>query len=729
MFLKICSIHKKKILFLAFAFFIQTVYLTPLKSVPLHPSGFLAPESSLSTPTETIDGEGEFLDEEFTFEIFMPMLDALTRYNATNRSSISESIGAKAVASEIANRLRHADLDPSRGWTETMIETLEKEIPSALERIQQKIFDGQIQIQIHDIKDQLGFYTDGLEPDKTPPHFATSSKINKTAFLIHITEKFLDEYGDIDADNYEAEEYNQRKKFFLSVLFVELMKNELASVVPQQINHSTALMLETALDAQFSDAILLFLPSLSNAQDGILLYALDNNLANYLASLNESHPYNINEKFNARRLEFLDVLDNLKEHKENNKLLENKVNIFIDEYLEDPSASDNLLFTMKLAILDKPLPTPPPILLIDLMDYLNLSVSRIQFLKEVFEQIRPDLKAIFTNEVVDFDALEAKEVYSGPMSICYVTTHTQTPTFIKTANNSLSLDSLFREKEMLTHLEENEEENTYFLRFIRGPMLVKAGNRYRIGIEMEYIPDSTDLKKVLEGNKFKPLESEEALSIFRQLLEALIILSENGIVLRDIKLDNILILKDPSTGIIQIKLIDFGLAHFEGNSPFARDEVIGTPEYISPEEPLSEHYTLQQDLWKAGMILYKLLKPSGHPFLENEDHSSAIRTMQLIVLEPLIELHPEKFQDPRLKALAIIANNMLRSKRPEGRYPDAKTLLTLLDKLESAHNQGKLRQWIESREWLNLIRPRWGGTPLNRFKEEIESIEATRQAI
>jgi eukaryotic-like serine/threonine-protein kinase len=91
-----------------------------------------------------------------------------------------------------------------------------------------------------------------------------------------------------------------------------------------------------------------------------------------------------------------------------------------------------------------------------------------------------------------------------------------------------------------------------------------------------------------------------AAQITQQLLDGLGALHAANVVHGDVKTDNILIGRD------LVKLIDFGLAHVNGEIP-TEQLISGTPDYMAPEVIRGEGSTPQSDLYAAGVILYELL--------------------------------------------------------------------------------------------------------------------------
>jgi serine/threonine protein kinase len=125
-------------------------------------------------------------------------------------------------------------------------------------------------------------------------------------------------------------------------------------------------------------------------------------------------------------------------------------------------------------------------------------------------------------------------------------------------------------------------------------------------IVMEYI-EGEELADHIKARGSLPLR--EAFTIFQSIVEAIDYVHNQGIVHRDIKSNNV---KITSTG--KVKLLDFGIAK-SGASPSLTltGGVIGTLQYISPEQFKGEVANARTDIWALGVLLYEML--TGHmPF-------------------------------------------------------------------------------------------------------------------
>lgn len=119
--------------------------------------------------------------------------------------------------------------------------------------------------------------------------------------------------------------------------------------------------------------------------------------------------------------------------------------------------------------------------------------------------------------------------------------------------------------------------------------------------------------ELLEGTPLNDLMAEgvrlslrEVVEIGIQLARALDYAHGRGVVHRDIKPSNIVRLK----GTNNIKVTDFGIAHLENSDLTQRTrigDVLGTPQYMSPEQTLGQKVDARSDLFSAGVVLYQLL--------------------------------------------------------------------------------------------------------------------------
>jgi serine/threonine protein kinase/Tfp pilus assembly protein PilF len=150
-------------------------------------------------------------------------------------------------------------------------------------------------------------------------------------------------------------------------------------------------------------------------------------------------------------------------------------------------------------------------------------------------------------------------------------------------------------------------------------------------ISMEYI-DGRDLKSIVrERGKLPP---EEAAGIIEQICQGLEAAHSEGVIHRDLKPQNIILDKHG-----RIAVMDFGIARSRECEGLTRTgDVLGTPEYMSPEQAKGEEIDSRSDLFSLGVIFYELLTGKS-PFVAATPAASMLkRTLEPAV--PPIKLDP-----------------------------------------------------------------------------------------
>ena len=152
----------------------------------------------------------------------------------------------------------------------------------------------------------------------------------------------------------------------------------------------------------------------------------------------------------------------------------------------------------------------------------------------------------------------------------------------------------------------------------------------RTFIVMAFLDGRTLSKKIGEC----PLKLPEALSIAIQMADGLEAAHEKGVVHRDIKPDNVMLMKG-SRGLV--KLMDFGLAQLAQGSKLTREgTTLGTPIYMSPEQALGEPTDRRSDVWALGVVLYEMV--AGKPPFRGEVDQAVIYSIANEQQEPLTAL-------------------------------------------------------------------------------------------
>ncbi|OGD23195.1 MAG: hypothetical protein A2Y69_07280 [Candidatus Aminicenantes bacterium RBG_13_59_9] len=188
-------------------------------------------------------------------------------------------------------------------------------------------------------------------------------------------------------------------------------------------------------------------------------------------------------------------------------------------------------------------------------------------------------------------------------------------------------------------------------------------------ITMEYVPGE-DLRRMLRMSK--RMEIGTAISIARQVLEGLAEAHRLGVVHRDLKPGNIMIDQEG-----QVRILDFGIARaIKSEGPTEVGLIIGTPEYMSPEQVEGREVDPRSDLYSLGVILFEMVTgrvpfEADTPFAVGVKHKS------------------EKPPDPRQINAHIpedLNSLILKCLEKDGakRYQSAEELLSALAKIEKA---------------------------------------------
>ena len=187
---------------------------------------------------------------------------------------------------------------------------------------------------------------------------------------------------------------------------------------------------------------------------------------------------------------------------------------------------------------------------------------------------------------------------------------------------------------------------------------------------MEYV-DGEPVTRILERES--TMTPNRAVDIAHQVAEALVAAHELGIVHRDLKPDNIIIAPSKN-GREVAKVVDFGIAKAveEGpNESLTRTGlVIGTPEYMSPEQLLGDPVDARSDIYSLGCILYQMLT-GRRPF--DEPTREAMIKRRLTEKAP----HPRDLVPTLPRTLDLVVARML-ARSPRDRYGTAAEVRDLL---------------------------------------------------
>jgi len=219
---------------------------------------------------------------------------------------------------------------------------------------------------------------------------------------------------------------------------------------------------------------------------------------------------------------------------------------------------------------------------------------------------------------------------------------------IERFRNELKLARKIAHKNVCRMYDFNEEKTTHY-------------------ISMEYVPGE-DLKSMIRMTK--QLSVGTAISTVKQICEGLAEAHRLGVVHRDLKPGNIMIDKDGN-----VRIMDFGIARsLEAKGITGAGVMIGTPEYMSPEQAQGREADQRSDIYSLGVIFYEMVTGSI-PFKGDTPLSIALKHK---TEEPL---EPRKFNAQIPENLSRVILRCMEKDR-EKRYQRVEELLSELSKIE-----------------------------------------------
>ncbi len=193
-------------------------------------------------------------------------------------------------------------------------------------------------------------------------------------------------------------------------------------------------------------------------------------------------------------------------------------------------------------------------------------------------------------------------------------------------------------------------------------------------ITMEYV-SGEDLKRFIR--RAGTLSSGKAIHIAKQVAEGLAEAHRLGVVHRDLKPQNIMIDQDGNA-----RIMDFGIARFSDAEGMTGSGVmIGTPEYMSPEQAELKEVDARADIYSLGVVLYEMT--SGRVPFEGETPLSLAMKHKTEKARDVREWNP--LIPPGLAA--VIAKCMAKSR--DDRFQTAEELIVELDRLEQGLGTGE----------------------------------------
>jgi serine/threonine-protein kinase len=185
-------------------------------------------------------------------------------------------------------------------------------------------------------------------------------------------------------------------------------------------------------------------------------------------------------------------------------------------------------------------------------------------------------------------------------------------------------------------------------------------------IVFEYI-DGESLKQLVD--RTGPLPARRVVELGLQIAEALAFAHQHGLVHRDVKPQNVLI--DPDG---RAKVTDFGIARsLEAQGLTATGRVLGTTDYVSPEQALGHEVTGQSDIYSLGIVLYEMLTGEA-PFRADTQVAVAMKHVR----EPLPDVQRRR---PEISASLARVVEHATAKETQNRYQNVSEMVHDLEEV------------------------------------------------
>lgn len=280
-------------------------------------------------------------------------------------------------------------------------------------------------------------------------------------------------------------------------------------------------------------------------------------------------------------------------------------------------------------------------------------------------------------------------------------------------------------------------------------------------IVMEYL-DGHDLDRLIQSRR--PLDTLQKIDILIQAAEGLYCAHQSGVIHRDVKPGNIMVLNDST-----VKLMDFGIARLtEGNRSVhtMTGTLIGTVRYMAPEQFEGLEADQRADIWAWGVIGWELFS-GRHPFMPGDTPTLMYKITNSVLSETdvqwegcspglvsvikravtrqrnrrygsfedvLFDLKPVRRELQRMKASVILAE--ARAKLGEGQIPEAQRLLRSVLDLDSDHPdlpelRGRLQQVVSRQRSLDEARQLRSKAETaiqeRRYEEAVQCLESVQR--
>lgn len=198
---------------------------------------------------------------------------------------------------------------------------------------------------------------------------------------------------------------------------------------------------------------------------------------------------------------------------------------------------------------------------------------------------------------------------------------------------------------------------------------------------MELVEGNSLFQMQKKGHRF---DWREVLKIAKEVSMGLRHAHDRGIIHRDLKPGNLLMTIDSNGKPDYVKITDFGIAKRYGSSQNTGENVLGTMDFMSPEQAKGEPVTIRSDLYSLGTVMFTLL--SGRPPFTANSVEESLRNLTRVPAPHISTVVPDVPAD-----LDDIIKRLM-AKRPENRI---QTALALLYQIEEVENM--LRDHSEAR--------------------------------
>ena len=230
-----------------------------------------------------------------------------------------------------------------------------------------------------------------------------------------------------------------------------------------------------------------------------------------------------------------------------------------------------------------------------------------------------------------------------------------------------SLDRIVAVKRLHAHLTDDENFTRRFILEAKAAASLDHENivhiidfgRHEDGYQMvmEFV-EGESLQEIL--TRWRPIQHNLALSIVYQVCLGLEHAHSKGIVHRDIKPGNLMLVNGG-----KVKITDFGLAKLTqgATSHTAANSILGTPLYMSPEQAFGESVDQRSDLFSLGTVLYELL--TGRQPFASENYMGVIQNIINLDIPPVSDFNPDVPSE-----IQVITNRAI-SKERDKRFQSA----------------------------------------------------------